>query len=122
MLITTYTNPILKSYGAPKGTWWWNKFGVGVKNIFFQIFCILLEHFCVLLQRYLRSMSKLNWFCKRMQISLRGNAKVLRRKANIFARECKRFARECKVSRGNAKKIEKYFFLPPQIFSTTLSL
>ncbi len=50
-----------------------------VGGLFLRCLATLL-HFitktnCVHLQRYLRSMSNLNWFCGRTQISLRGKAK-----------------------------------------------
>ncbi len=97
-----------------------------------------------------KSLSELNWFCDRTQISLRENAKVSRGNAK-FLEGTQSFSRERKVSRGNAKVLrgnakflertqsfsrerkvsrenksfsrerktfEKYFFLPPWIFST----
>ncbi len=81
--------------------------------------CERTQRFCEGTQISLRENA--TFFCERTQISLRENAKVLRENAKVLRENAK-------VLRGNAKflegtqNIEKYFFLLPRIFPTTMSL
>ncbi len=85
-----------------------------------QNFCVLSQNFCVPSRNFAFSRKTFAFSRKDICIPsqnlkkkkyLREKAKVLRGNANIFARERKSFARE-------RKTFEKYFFLPPWIFST----
>ncbi len=118
----------------------WKKFRVGGKNIF-QMFCVLSQNFCVPSRNFAFSRKTFAFsrkdICVPSQRYLRSLAKLLLSLVNIyfflsFARErkylcertqkfCERtqsFSRERKSFARERKTFEKYFFLPPWIFST----
>ncbi len=82
--------------------------------------CVLSQNFCVLSQRYLRSLAKLKKkkIFTRERKSFARERKYLCERTQKFCEGTQSFSRERKSFARERKTFEKYFFLPPWIFST----
>ncbi len=93
-------------YGAPKGTWWWEKYEI-VRKMIFQCYCNFSQNFCIPRRRFafacktfVMEYCNIKWEEKLYFNAFASNCKVSLGNVIVLLTHTKRFGGKCKVSWG----------------------